>query len=504
MDQPAKPDKPVTGPPAEGRDSLALLARLDAVLPNPWVLFAIVVFLIVFPIVAIRGYHFEEGLTVALARDVLDGGNPWYEPHLFGYRWMERPVLLSWIVALLSLPFGEVYQVVARLPVIVAEYLGALLVYFLARPHVSRASAIFAALSFLLAPLLLIKLATAESDLILTVAEFAAFVLWWRGRRNGGISLAGWAVIGLLLGATALFKGPQPAAFFPLGVGAFLLWKRDWKALPGFALAGVISLSMVGGWYLAVYEPGDSSEWSRYMRLDADPTVLGYVTGKARYVLELFMQILPATLIVLAGVWSLRAKPPKPGDDHRDLRVALALYIGMGLAISLFWPDAKTRYAMPTLPAFAVLAALMLEHANLRNRWPARAAMGTVLALAGYQLVWNWIAAPAFSDAFARSRHDARMLADIMASDPAPLYAPLRSADMIFAYLETQVTYLDPSGFDEISAPAWIFVRKGATEDILKNRNDLAATMTIRLELTKAAGELSRIDVKPQAVPASQ
>lgn len=490
--------------PTGGRDFLAPLARLGDFVPGPWVLFAIIVFLIVFPLIAIRGYHFEEGLTAGLARDVLDGGNPWYEPYLFGYRWMERPVLLSWIVAVLSIPFGEVHQVVLRLPVVLAEYAGALLVYFMARPHVGKPVAIFAALSFLLSPLLLIKIVTAESDLILTVTEFAAFALWWHGYRNGGNSLARWAAIGLLLGAAALFKGPQPVAFFPFGVGAFILWKRDWKAVPGFILAGVISLSMVGAWYLAVYEAGDTSEWARYMRLETRLTVLGFLAEKLGYIMDLVLQMLPATLLLLAGYRAFRRNPPKPGDSGRDLLIALALYVGVGLAVSLAWPDARTRYAMPALPAIAVLAALVIEQARLRYRWQGRAAMGIVLALAAYQFVWNWIAAPAFSDSFARSRHDARLFAEIMASDPAPLFARLRSADMIFAYLRTPVTYLRSSDFETISAPAWIFVEQGGTAQLLRSRDDLAATATIMPNLAKTKGELSRIVAKEDAAPAAR
>ena len=71
---------------------------------------ALVVAAIVFPLISIRAYHYEEGLTAALARDALSG-SPWYVPDLFGARWIERPVMQSWLAAAISWPFGGVSQI---------------------------------------------------------------------------------------------------------------------------------------------------------------------------------------------------------------------------------------------------------------------------------------------------------------------------------------------------------------------------------------------------------
>ena len=87
------------------------------------VLLALVVFAMAFPLISIRGFHYEEGLTAALAKDALSG-SPWYVPDLFGARWVERPVLQSWIVAAISWPLGGVTQFTTRLPGVVALYAG--------------------------------------------------------------------------------------------------------------------------------------------------------------------------------------------------------------------------------------------------------------------------------------------------------------------------------------------------------------------------------------------
>ena len=196
------------------------------------VFLGLVVAAIVFPLISIRAYHYEEGLTAALAKDALSG-SPWYVPDLFGARWIERPVMQSWIAAAISWPFGGVSQISVRLPTVAALFAGALLIWGLVRPRVSRPAALVAALCFLFSPAVLQKAVTAEADILLSVFEFAAFVVWWRGYEAGRIGLVRWLAVGLLLAATALCKGPQPAAFFAFGVGAFILIKRDWKQVAG-------------------------------------------------------------------------------------------------------------------------------------------------------------------------------------------------------------------------------------------------------------------------------
>ena len=74
-----------------------------------------------------------------------------------------------------------------------------------------------------------------------------------------------------------LCKGPQPATFFAFGVGAFILIKRDWKQLPGFVLAGVISVGVLASWYAAVLtRAADVDTLLEYMRLSRNETIFDY------------------------------------------------------------------------------------------------------------------------------------------------------------------------------------------------------------------------------------
>ena len=109
---------------------------------------AVCVLVLVFPLIAIRGYHFEEGLTVAVAKKAMLGGE-WWVPELFGYRWIERPILLSWLIATISIPFGTVTPILARLPVALAMFVGSMMVVRVTRAHASREAGQFAALALL-------------------------------------------------------------------------------------------------------------------------------------------------------------------------------------------------------------------------------------------------------------------------------------------------------------------------------------------------------------------
>ena len=67
------------------------------------------------PLVFFRGYTAHEGLAVSIARTALETGD-WLTPHMYNVRFVERPTLQSWIIAAISVPFGDVNQITARLP----------------------------------------------------------------------------------------------------------------------------------------------------------------------------------------------------------------------------------------------------------------------------------------------------------------------------------------------------------------------------------------------------
>jgi len=454
-----------------------LLAAINRMAIRDEMFLALVVAAIVFPLISIRAYHYEEGLTAALAKDALSG-SPWYVPDLFGARWIERPVMQSWLAAAISWPFGGVSQISVRLPTVAALFGGALLIWALVRPRVSRAAALIAALCFLFSPAVLQKAVTAEADILLSVFEFAAFVIWWRGYEAGRITIVRWIVVGLLLAATALCKGPQPATFFAFGVGAFILVKRDWRQVPGFILAGIISVGILASWYLAVYTGADVDTLLEYMRLSRRETFAEYLAYRLDFA-SILLTFLPGLLIAAPALldWVRRREPADLALADRSLFLALVLYATIPVVALALWPGSMTRYAMPALLAIAAIAGLCFDRLSARRLDLTRIAAAILTGLIAYQLVWGWIAAPLLPDRFGKARIDAQTVESATRTKPYTIFAPLRLADPVLAYLDRPVQYFQEKDLTALAAPAYLLADQRTADMIGKSRPDLALVL---------------------------
>ncbi len=219
------------------------------------------------PLVVFRGYNADEGLAVVIARTALADGY-WLSPHTFNVRFVERPTLLSWIIAAISEPFGQVSQITARLPVSLFLLLGCLLIYALLRKVAASVPAALVGVAvFLACPLVMRSYVMVTADMPLAVLLFLAFVLWWNGCASGSISVGRWLAIGVVLALAGLMKGPQPVSYFALGVGLFVIGSRSWRQIPGFVMAGIACAVPLAAWYGAVYAQGDETLWAAFMRL---------------------------------------------------------------------------------------------------------------------------------------------------------------------------------------------------------------------------------------------
>src|ERR1700710_2706460 len=91
------------------------VARLRAMQVPGWAWVVLLWAVFAFPAVALRGTHFEEGTVIGLARGAVEDGH-WLAPYLYGDRFVERPVLLSWIAAAIGALSGGVTVWSARIP----------------------------------------------------------------------------------------------------------------------------------------------------------------------------------------------------------------------------------------------------------------------------------------------------------------------------------------------------------------------------------------------------
>src|SRR3979490_2363398 len=116
---------------APGEWLLSRLSRLDkAQWPVLWVIGLFIIQAI--PATFVRASNLEEGRIIAIARGAIEDGH-WLTPFLYGDRFAERPVLLSWISALFGELTGGVTLWSLRVPHLGFFFAGALLIYGLLR-----------------------------------------------------------------------------------------------------------------------------------------------------------------------------------------------------------------------------------------------------------------------------------------------------------------------------------------------------------------------------------
>lgn len=464
-------------------DLLAITTRLERSRVPMWFWILVLWALFVFPAISLRAFHYEEGYVVAVARGVIENADG-LVPHLYGARFVDRPNLLGWIVALIGMAAGGVNQWVARAPAVLSLLAGCLLVFHLVRRYASALAALFAGLAFLVCPMMLQKTVVAEPDVLVSVLLLVTFIVWWNGVEAGHIGIGRWLAIGALLTVAAFVKGPQPLAYFGLGAGAFHLLRGEWRRIAGLGLAGAIAALMTGLWYWSIYQPGDLDVWRDFSRLTIHQSVAQHVWASAWFTGQTLLETLPGLIVAVPLVRGLSLRAAEPIDR---LALALWLYSVCCTAVLLFWPGANSRYVMPAALGIAALAGIGFD--GCRHARPAllKSALGITALLALYQIVLCWVVMPGQPSLFDRPRRAASAISAVMAVRPATLYALDRDPYNTLAYLHpVRIVPLDE--FGTVKAPAWFITKFDyQLQRIRQSRPDLDISAVAAVEVD--AGE---------------
>ncbi len=441
---------------------------------NPLLIITIAWALLTVPLVFFRGFNSDEGLAVSIARAAVEDGY-WIDPHLFNVRFAERPTLLSWIIAAVSLPFGGVNQITARVPVMLFLLGGCLLIYMLLRRvGASLPAAMLGVALFLACPVVQRAYVMTTADMPLAVLLFAAFVLWWIGYERGPIGFGRWSVIGGVLALASLLKGPEPIAYFAFGIGAFILWTRSWKQIPGFVFAGVICVIPTAAWYAYVYQPGDQEQWAAFMRLSAQSAPL---PGPIVAALKLVSEILPLALLAVLFPFSRQ----RSGQTNLPpgLVKAIICYAFVASVLVLFWPSGSApRYYFPMFPALCVLGGLTYDALAKERPWLVAPSMVVMFAILAYGLIYSLVASPLMPMKFRSSKIEGEQITKLVQSAPAPIYLMPGVGLNVFPYVPGRNTVASLLSLEKIAGPAWIAVATdNATTLIAKRPTSLHVAM---------------------------
>jgi hypothetical protein len=330
------------GPPTLARfqdhffaPGLWLLSRFSRLEQSRWPIAWVIglFFVQAIPATIIRASNLEEGRVLAMARGAVEDGH-WLTPFIYGERFVERPVLLSWVAALFGELTGGVTLWSLRIPHLCSFLAGGLLIYSLLRTTVGKSAAIFGALSWIIMPVVAPKFINSEPDIVLSTLLFAAFYVWWRGTEEKSMTPARWLGVSILIALAGLTKGPQPVAYFTLGVGAYILLKQRQQIL-AFTIANLFAGLIIGGWYAVVYEPGDIGLWRAHSRLSDTITGLDTVRDHLDFVKSLIIEFLPGTILIGPAVMiAIRSWK----DPRYDFLLAAIFYSVMCTLVLIFWP----------------------------------------------------------------------------------------------------------------------------------------------------------------------
>jgi hypothetical protein len=341
--------------------------------------------------------------------------------------------------------------------------------------------------------LLLQKLTVAEPDTLITALSFAALVVWGSGVAAGRLTILHWIGSGLLLAALAMAKGPQPAAFFSLGVLAYVVIERRWRDLPGWILCMVLPAAAIVAWGAAIYRPGDESAWVSYARLNGWPPFFNYITRSIHDIGSLYLELLPASLLIPFIPWPWRPAGKLPAVPR--IVAPMILYSAVCTAILVWWPGFNTRYAMPIAPALAVLAGIAWDRLEVSRYVIMRRTATTVLCLlAIYQLVLSTVAVPLLPQRFGESRLAGEAIEQAILAEPAPAYC-LRLDTNVFFYVHVPLRCLDLQRMAALEPPAWLLMPHPAVTEFAKLRPDLNVRI-VKDGLTEYQFTAARIERK--------
>jgi hypothetical protein len=275
-------------------------------------------------------------------------------------------------------------------------------------------------------PMVAAKFINAEPDIVLSTLLFAAFYAWWNGTANNAMTLRRWLAVSALVVLAGLTKGPQPVAYFTLGIGLYLLLKRR-DQIPAFLAANLCAYLLIGSWYVAVYRSAaDMNLWIIHSRL-MTMSGLELLRDHLDLVKSIAVELLPATILIGPAIVVARRRWR---TAEPDLLLAAILYSVICTLALILWPGGvASRYVMPATMTLAVVCGLMFE--RLRTSQPRIVASTLFISylILGGMLARAWIAMPFWPRLFQESRIAGDITANFLQQPTSPLYIVAGSDD---------------------------------------------------------------------------
>ena len=318
----------------------------------------------------------EEARRAIPAREMLASGE-FVVPTIWQRTYLAKPPLLFWTIAAIGEARGQVDEVAARLPSVLATILTAIALLALAGHVFGRRTGFVAAVMWLISPGTFEKGALGELEATLAFYVFAAIASLWlalepaatRARSN---VFTGTAT--LALAAATMTKGPVALLFYAAAVLG-LAWARRRPGIlrrPACWLPMLAAVTAVGVWAALVMLRVDADQavsvWAGEIARTKDLGIGNYFKDRRDLLIGVPAAFLPGSWLCIVALFSRRRTPASTPATTASAEQAIftrfaALAIGFSLAFFLVQPGVRTRFCYPALPVCTLLGAHLLVRA---------------------------------------------------------------------------------------------------------------------------------------------
>ena len=330
----------------------------------------------------------------AMIREMVREG-VWVTPVFNGKAYLEKPPLLHWTGVVLCKVFGRVNEGLVRLPAALYGF-GALWIIGLWARDLGRERAGLAAAFMCAASVLYFeytRIVLTDTALVFTV--MLSLYLFWKSYTAFPRRLAGWIAFLAVSAVTFYAKGLIGPGLVWVAVGAFLLYRREWKLIVWLGMAFSLVLALVlAPWVAALWQAGGrdflygvfwENQFGRFLafndpNLPLDPYYV-HKESVLYYLINLPVRLIPWTLLVIAALiaW-FRPKSPMSGQTALFFRFAL---VGM-LALLHVSSSKAACYALPLFPVLFLMTGIWMEDTAVRwTSAPDRCVIGLTFGLLG-------------------------------------------------------------------------------------------------------------------------
>ncbi|MCC6486065.1 MAG: glycosyltransferase family 39 protein, partial [Candidatus Hydrogenedentes bacterium] len=305
----------------------------------------------------------DEPRFAQVAREILQTGD-WIVMHVNGEPYYEKPPFMFWTIAVLSLPFGDVNELTARLPAVLGGIATVLLTFLLADKLYGRRVALTSAIILLTMSLFWWEARTAQIDSFLTAWTTLTLYSFWRHYESREVKCL--LVFYGAIAAAVFAKGP-PGVVFPLLLVFTFYWGRRTERRCLHLVLGIAAVAiLIGLWLIPAYSMAHAQEsrpetaQGTSVALIAEnlyrQTIGRFVLGVSKkqpfwyYLENLPINVFPWTLFLpwtLYTIWRRR----REGE-------AMRLLLCWTLPAIIFFSLSSGKRALYLLPIFPALAIL--------------------------------------------------------------------------------------------------------------------------------------------------